>query len=128
VLRPCRDAFSGFVSEVGALLTAGQRAELEALTIVPADCSTHTCVTVFHEHPSLLKDDSQRQAWRPIESGVRIQLTEALKCMHIVCERPLLELDALLLTADGAMIAGFVDRKPGAFEKLRSSSAAIGEQ
>lgn len=129
VLRWCQAAFDDITASLCQVLTPTQQEQLMGcLRIVPDERSLHTCVSVFHEHPSLLKDDEQRAAWRAVDQDLAHSLATALSACHATSARPLLALDSLSLTADGALIAGFVDDEVAAFGELRTSSSDVGVQ
>ena len=76
VLRWCRAAFDDVTASLCEVLSPAQQEQLMGrLRIVPEERAYHTCVSVFHEHPSLLKDDEQRRAWQPVDADLRSKLT-----------------------------------------------------
>jgi len=83
----------------------------------------HTCVTVFHEHPSLLSEAGEKAKWRPVDAALATRLAEAVRLRTGRVSPPLLTLDSLSICADGAMIAGFRDDADGAFAELRAASS-----
>ncbi|KAL1520864.1 hypothetical protein AB1Y20_022425 [Prymnesium parvum] len=127
VLRGCAAAFAQCRASLCAVLTPAQAEQLtRQLLFVPEERAAHMCVTVFHEHPSLLTEEEHRQAWRAVDEAACARLASALSARHALCPRPTLWLDSLSLTVDGACIAGFVEEPRGAFSSLRTSSAEVG--
>lgn len=125
VLRFCKQAFDRFLDELKLILTPEQQPEFERLLWVNAERSYHTCVSVFHEHPSLLTSEADQAKWRPVQGELLKQLAAALRqttAKHN--SAPTLTLDSLCVTADGAFIVGFVDDERGTFAALRESTAA----
>lgn len=122
-LRFCKQAFDSFVAQLRATMTPEQWPEFDRLVWVNAESSYHTCVSVFHEHPSLLTSEAEKQAWRPVQGELRTRLAAALRDATAHHRAPQLTLDSLCLTADGAFIAGFVDDDSRAFAALREATA-----
>ncbi len=124
VLRWCRSAFEKFIVEYAAVLaTEEQKTAMANDLWMVEEQSWHTCVTVFHEHPSLLKAD-ERSKWRAVDDALASQLAEAVRSSTRSLAQPQLTLDSLCICADGAMIAGFRDDPDGSFAALRAASAA----
>lgn len=121
LLRWCRGAFEQLVRELAAPLSPAQRARLALLTFKPEERTYHTVVAVFHEHPSLLSEE-QKDDWRPVDPPLCEACAAALQRRHEPMRAPTLALDSMCLTADGALIAGFVDDDEEAFAALRASS------
>ena len=111
VLKRCTEAFDEFCRDG------------KCRHVYRPDPSTHhICVTVFHEHPSLLQDPDVQKLWKPVAAETELKLAEAVHAS--LPSRPVpLRLDRLLFTPDGALIAGFVGDD---FRSLRSSVAAAG--
>ena len=124
VLRWCRSAFERFIAEFEAVLTSEeQRRTMASELWLVEERSWHTCVAVFHEHPSLLKDD-ELSKWRAVDQALVLQLAGAVRegTRHLAA--PQLTLDSLSICADGALIAGFRDDPDHSFAALRAASAA----
>lgn len=123
VLRWCGAAFERFLADVeGTLTTESQRHEHANLLYIVAERSWHSCVTVFHEHPSLLPE-VDRLKWQSVDAATAAQLAQAVRQSTSSLAAPQLTLDSLSICADGAMIAGFVDDATGSFSALRQASA-----
>lgn len=87
----------------------------------------HIVLAVFQEHPSLLLKESDKAKW------YRVEEADAEAVYHKIASQqpmdnqlpsPRLKLDSMLLTRDGAMIAGFVDTT-GSFQNIRASCLEI---
>ncbi|KAG7363199.1 hypothetical protein IV203_026559 [Nitzschia inconspicua] len=84
--------------------------------------SDHISVAILQEHPTFLKDPIEREQWKPIPSHKIQKLAKEYSRKHAGIPSPNLELDALLWTPDGAMIAGFIETSDdgySSFEELR---------
>jgi len=105
--------------------------------------SHHITVAILQEHPSFLRNDPEALAnWQPISNDTIATLAakyahEHPKVVSSVSKNdnnglprpPRLQLDSLLWTPDGALIAGFVDDNDnaGIFDRLRQSSRSIAQ-
>jgi hypothetical protein len=109
VLRWCREGFDAFVDELVAGLPPGeQRTELSRMLWVVDERSYHICVSVFHEHPSLLPEEERRK-WRRVDERLGERLAAALRASTGALAPPTLQLDSLSITADGAFIGTSAD-------------------
>ena len=126
MLRWCRDAFFQLVGELKSTLAPAQRDEFDNLLWWNDAGSYHICVSVFHEHPSLLADEDKSK-WRPVDGPLRARLIEQLRASTCALSAPQLTLDSLSITADGAFIAGFCDDEAGSFGTLKGTTAACGQ-
>lgn len=75
----------------------------------------HLTINVYQEHPKILPEDDCK-FWRPTAESTLYELAaaldETLKDQLLTSHHfhpMVLQLDSILLTADGAMIAGFID-------------------
>lgn len=131
LIQACLAQFDAFVDELCRSMditsSQQQQQQQQQLHIVPAKVP-HICIIVFQEHPSLLSNEQQTQPshWRPVDDAVTVpqlaaDLSVTLLChntaaaatsMEAAAAGPIwLTLDSLLLTPDGAMIAGFVEQQ-----------------
>jgi len=90
----------------------------------------HITVAVFQEHPSILARESDKQKWRRVEEDVAEEVFSQVSSYQeensVVIGAPILHLESLLLTRDGALLAGFVDTSPSSsFQHLRTSALQI---
>lgn len=123
-LRWARGAFVEVTKELASALTAVQRRSFRRRLWIAEERSWHTCVAVFHEHPSLLSAED-RVRWRPVNGTLATELATTLRMATQPLRAPVLTLDSLSICTDGAMIAGFVDNA-GDFTELRRASVAAG--
>ena len=123
LLNWCKAAFDDFINDLREGLTPHQLAEFERLVWVNAEASYHTCVSVSHEHPSLLAD-SERPKWKPVQGELRTTLAGALRDATGCLASPRLTLDSISITADGAFIVGFCDDASASFDRLREVCVA----
>lgn len=83
----------------------------------------HITVAIFHEHPTLLHNPTDKGRWKVIAEDMVEQLYDKIvnhfKQKLSSLPTPTLTLDSVLLTPDGAMIAGFIDTT-GSFPIIRS--------
>lgn len=126
LLRWCREAFDAFVSDLRQCLPPNTHQEFDRMLWVNAEWSYHSCVTVFHEHPSLLSE-VERAKWQPVDATLAARLACELREATSGLASPALELDSLSVTADGAFIVGFTDDRANSFQALRVAAAACGQ-
>jgi len=136
ILEECSKAFDSFVSTVKDTILAkschqdssSATGESPVWDILRApEKYHHISVCIFQEHPSLLNNTVDQQHWRPVDEPLQRKLEMNL-VNHLTqhCPCPLLMLDSLLWTPDGAMIAGFVDiSEEYHYGCVQSSSADI---
>jgi len=105
LLRACRAAFARLVRAIEELLDPAQRDAFRTLVHWADESSWHVCVSVYHEHPSLLAP-SERENWRRIGAAEQAELGVKLARRLGDLAAPSLGLDALVATPDGALIAG----------------------
>lgn len=129
ILKDCDRVFETFLSEIQIALSSSmhltRNLERNVWRITPG--THHITVAVFQEHPSLLLDETDRGRWRPVQENVAEQVFSELSSHQQNNDRlmaPMLQLDSLLITGDGVMIAGFVDRLES-FQKIRLSCLEI---
>ena len=126
MLAACKLEFEAFIALIEAVLNPTQVRELRALLLWASPSSWHTCVSVFQEHPSMLSDDD-RARWRKVTDADAKALAAALRERYAALEPPQLALDTLIVCADGALIAGFLETSYLApFGALRSASTEVG--
>lgn len=109
----------------------------------PSPETFHICVTIFHEHPSLLvagDDLKQRDNWKPLGNDDVRRLARSLRERVLLEQKNSnpsrtiqLELHSILWTPDGALIAGFVDKgdndeNADCFMKLRMMCANVAQE
>ena len=105
MIATCQDVFDAFVQEL-VLIN-------QPLHVIPRTKVPHFCVFLVHEHPSLLTPQQVESTWQPVDDALMQKLVDDLSTViaDSVKDAPIcLELPSVLLTADGAMIAGFVER------------------
>uniref|UniRef100_A0A7S0NV09 Uncharacterized protein n=1 Tax=Calcidiscus leptoporus TaxID=127549 RepID=A0A7S0NV09_9EUKA len=125
-LRWCASAFDEFLEAACEGLDADKARLLRRGCHFASEESWHTCVSIFHEHPSMLSAE-ERVDWRPVDLSLEAALSSKLRERLKTMAAPLLSLDSLLITKDGALIAGFVDDERGAFGALREAATALGQ-
>jgi hypothetical protein len=125
LLKQCRTVFDELVADISAPLSESDRAVLYRSVLQPEEHSLHSVVAVYHEHPSLLSEE-ERKHWKEVPPRLCDECSVALRKSHKALRAPRLTLDSLSLTADGALIAGFLDDDAGAFTELRASSSECG--
>ena len=126
MLAACKLEFEAFIALIEAVLNPTQVRELRALLLWASPSSWHTCVSVFQEHPSMLSDEDKAR-WRKVTDADAKALAAALRERYAALEPPQLALDTLIVCADGALIAGFLETSYLApFGALRSASTEVG--
>mmetsp|Transcript_5057 Transcript_5057/g.12067 ORF Transcript_5057/g.12067 Transcript_5057/m.12067 type:complete len:358 (+) Transcript_5057:74-1147(+) len=132
LVQTCLDAFDQFSKELAIANNSADYFLVKSL--VP-----HITVAIFQEHPQLLpkkqkelgiagnnneKEDSFH--FFTNEDGTRLAESLARQTSH---NAPIsLTLDSLILTPDGAMIAGFVDDDNGHYSKLKTDILTSAKQ
>jgi len=133
ILRPCDDIFTEFCAQLKIQVLKNDVSQVRAMDrwiLHPPPSSHHISVAILQEHISFLKNQADIDNWQPISHSTIQQLADSLMSeqQSKVVVPPELELDSLLWTPDGALIAGFIDNNPEeSFEKLRSSSRQIAQ-
>jgi hypothetical protein len=129
IMKVCDDSFNQFCCRIHDEVLDGdqdQQAALARWILQSPPTSHHISVAILKELPTFLRTASDLENWRPISDSTIIHLASSFANYHLLVallQCPTLELDSLLWTPDGAMIAGFVDSSPGqCFEKLRQTS------
>lgn len=131
ILTACDQVFNQFTSQIEGKILNGnqtQQAALASWIMQSPSTSHHISVAILQEHPSFLRDKEDLEKWKPISDSTIHQLAANYASDHpkLICECPSLQLESLLWTPDGALIAGFIDQSPDQeFEKLRQSSRTI---
>lgn len=126
VLQLCRSAFErGLLHKVRAALDESQHESYEQLLFIPEERTWHTCIAVFHEHPSLL-DEATRPKWRRVVGDEAKKVGAAVAARTSSMGGARLTLDSLCICADGALVAGFVDDEQGRAAALRDACAQAG--
>jgi hypothetical protein len=132
ILAECDLAFETFCQQIcqDILQDSSQRQSFSKDWILKSPpTSHHITVAILQEHPSFLRDPEDLEKWRPLSEDYILQLSQNLRQHHQTLPKPQLEVDSLLLTPDGAMIAGFVDTSPTqSFDQLRTSCREIAQQ
>jgi len=117
LLRTCLDCFDRFVQELTAIEPS------QPLHIIPRTKVPHFCVFMVHEHPSFLSAlQVQQDVWKPVDDDVmRVLVDDLSSVIDRYSYQPiLLELDSILLTPDGAMIAGFVETTASVYQGMKT--------
>ena len=131
LIHQCLDCFDMFVQELLAcsIITATAKESTQSPTqtlptprpllhIIPRSTVPHICVFMVHEHASLLQahQTAERDACKPVDDHTMQRLihddVSPILEAHLspsAASSIFLQLERILLTPDGAMIAGFVD-------------------
>jgi hypothetical protein len=131
IMGPCDIIFSEFCSRVKTQVLNNDSLQCRVMDrwiLHPPPSSHHISVAIIQEHHSFLKDQLDIDKWQPISDATIRHLAESFASEHTsqLQAPPELQLDSLLWTPDGALIAGFLDNTPEqAFEQIRSSSRRI---
>ena len=132
ILKECDLAFEAFCGEICEdILQDDSKRQLmmEHWILQSPPTSHHITVAILQEHPSFLRDPEDLEKWRPLTDDCILSLSLRFQKRHRTLPLPILELDSLLFTPDGAMIAGFVDTCPSKrFDQLRASCREIAKQ
>jgi hypothetical protein len=118
LIQNCLSQFDQFIQDLSAVATNSHTREDQSRNTEPNPKSIlhlidakvpHICILVFQEHPSLLTPE-QHIHWRSVDEATVDALYNDLssKVFHNVTSSIGLQLDSILLTPDGAMIAGFI--------------------
>ena len=132
VMGPCDIIFAEFCSKVKSDILNNDSSLSRAMDrwiLHPPPSSQHISVAILQEHISSLREQADIDNWKPIPHSSIQLLARSLMLEHQskIQAAPELELDSLLWTPDGALIAGFLDTtSEQSFDKLRSSSRRIG--
>jgi hypothetical protein len=116
LITACLAQFDSFVEDLRAISSQPMH------NIIPANVP-HICIAVFHEHPSLLTEDQQVH-WRPVDDATMQLLAADLSAtvQQHAADPIWLRLDSLMLTPDGAMIAGFIDsHEDGRYHRMKTA-------
>lgn len=140
LIQNCLSLFNQFIYDLCNIVTntSGKEDQPEILHIGPNPESTlhlihakvpHICILVFQEHPSLLAPE-QHIHWRSVNEATAHTLSNDLSTVVFdnVSTNIGLQLDSILLTRDGAMIAGFLPIDEIAFsiyQFIQTESAAV---
>jgi len=132
ILTACDDVFLQFASDIRSRILSRTNQEQQAAftrwLLQSPPTSHHISVAILQEHPIFLHDERNLEKWKPISDSTIYQLATSYSSDHplVISECPKLQLDSLLWTPDGALIAGFIDQSSDqGFEKLRQSSRSI---
>lgn len=131
ILNRCDEVFNQFVSEIDLKVLSGnpeQQATFARWVLQSPPISHHISVAILQEHPMFLQGRKDLDKWEPITDPTIQKLATEYARAHsdLLLEVPTLEIDSLLWTPDGALIAGFVDKSSHqSFKKLRASSRAV---
>lgn len=131
IMTVCDAVFETFCSDIyDKILTndVEQQAAMDHWILQSPSSSHHISVAILQEHPIFLRNDKDIEAWQPISDTTIQHLASsfAQDLPSLLSKCPTLQLDSLLWTPDGALIAGFVDSSSDEdFEKLRQTSRDI---
>ena len=136
MLTEARRLFGAFVDELGGhVAEAERRRELAVHWCAPS--SWHTVVAIFQENPALLPE-AEREQWRPVAREAVDELGAELAASFAAdpARELAIRLHGYRLTADGAMIAVFLDDEAsggvggddggGGFTALRARAKEVG--
>lgn len=132
IMAPCDIIFAEFCSKVKREVLNNDPSLSRAMDrwiLQTPPSSHHISVAILQEHISSLREKADIDKWQPIPYSSIQLLGRSLMLEHDskIDVPPELELDSLLWTPDGALIAGFVDTTAEeSFEMLRSSARSIG--
>lgn len=104
--------------------------ELPAKSTIVYATVPHLVVTVFQEHPSMLSEEDKKH-WRLVTESDIKQMILDFDTVFASIKTPIrLILKSILLTPDGAMIAGFEESpiNTDTFQALKGESIRIGKQ
>jgi hypothetical protein len=137
ILTKCDVAFDAFCDEIQQnILDAEQQQQqqqqngMKDWILQSPPTSHHISVLILQEHPSFLRTPEDLEKWRPISENRAHRLSTAFARDHetLSTSCPELELDSLLWTPDGAMIAAFIDTSSDqSFDRLRHSCRVIAQ-
>jgi hypothetical protein len=124
IIRECIDSFESFEHDLRKICPD------QLLHVIPAE-APHLCIAVFREHSSIvlpsLGSRNNSSTLGPVHESTVEALRKSLN-QTIQTLRPckiILQLDSLLLTPEGAMIAGFVASDAtmmDAYQKLQTAT------
>lgn len=130
MMEACDGVFSSFCQQITTDVLKGDKIRQDTVSDwifrSPFE-SDHISVAILQEHPSFLRDPEDLAKWQPISSSTIQQLGVLFANDHANVPAPQLELDSLLWTPDGALIAGFVEDGEE-FESLRKSTRHIARE
>ena len=137
LIQDCVSQFNQFTQDLCDLITQKEDrsgsppfvVQPESKLHVIAATVPHICIIVFQEHPSLLSPE-QHIHWRPVDEATVHELSNDLSA-NVFCNVTSsieLQLDSILLTPDGAMIAGFIpidEIALSSYQYLQTESAGV---
>lgn len=137
IMKQCGEIFEAFCQELKEILASnGDRdiqkieADLERYILRTPQGTHHSTVAVFQENPALLLDETEKKKYSRVDEAIaeKLYLDIARHQEQNICS-PQLVLDSILLTPDGAMIAGFVDVSSACnYQQIRVSSIEMAEK
>ena len=145
ILDECDKVFDEFCVEVQKNICASYNDNdgfIENWILQSPKTSHHVTVAILQEHPSFLRDPTDIANWQPLSEETIQCLSGAFEQQHHDNQQhhhdnqqhesgidgcPELELDSVLWTPDGAMIAGFVDIN-NTFDTIRQSYRNIAQK
>lgn len=140
ITQECDQIFASFVNDLVDAIAATDSKdprekvvkhdvaeELEKYIWRVPEGTHHMTLAVFQENPSLLLDEAEKLKCQRVEEHVAMKVYQEISNYINNTDQvysPRLKLDSLLLTGDGAMIAGFIDTS-NLFEVMRTSLSGI---
>jgi len=116
LIQRCLDCFDTLVQDLVDITNAASSSpQPPLLHIIPKSKVPHVCVFMVHEHPSFLSSSSSNDDAdeKPLVDDATLQLLiqdlSSVIDEHSISNGIWLQLESILLTPDGAMIAGFVE-------------------
>eukprot|EP00980_Cylindrotheca_fusiformis_P014030 scaffold3670_cov124-Cylindrotheca_fusiformis.AAC.6 len=120
IVKECLGMFDSFCADLRTGLFPDGGGFLEDDFVVVQSLAPHITVSIFQEHPRLLHQQEPTDVFHFIEDDKIRELAKSLANRASKFEPIDLLLDSILLTSDGAMIAGFVDLSvDGSFNELK---------
>ena len=134
IMKVCDNVFDQFCSEISnkiLTLDSEQRSAMQRWILQAPSHSHHISVAILQEHPCFLRDEKDLEKWKPIGEDTidHLAATLARELPKSISQcPPILQLDSLVFTPDGALIAGFIDSSPDqSFQILRQVSREIAQ-
>lgn len=120
-VNACLDMFDSFCEDLRQQVFTKDDGELmEEYFVIVKSLAPHLTVAIFQEHPELLMMNArQENDFYFMDNENMRELAKSLVTRASNYEPIDLMLDSVLLTSDGAMIAGYVDNSKGSFGSLK---------
>ena len=126
IIRECDEVFELFLNDLQNILPSTGWIGRNVWRSIQG--THHITIAVFQENPSLLINAEDRKRCRTVPEDVAEELFSQLstrQLRHANLVAPILQLDSLVITGDGVMIAGFVEQSRNSFRAIRNSCLQI---